>query len=340
MRSYTINENDEGQRLDKFVKKATRGLPVSLLYKYIRTKRVKVNGKRAKEGEMLRRGDLVELYISDEFFGEGGGGAEFSRVKHLPDIVYEDENILLADKKPGVLVHTGDERDPNRDGGAERETLLFALQAYLYRKGEYDPEKEHSFAPALCNRIDRNTGGIVILAKNAGALREMNEAIRDGNVEKRYLCAVHGKTPPSDTLTGYLAKDYRTKTVTVTDEKEPGAREIMTRYRRLSYSEAHRLSLLEVTLVTGRTHQIRAHLAHAGYPLLGEGKYGTNREDRRLGFTGQALYSYRVSFLMDTPLLSYLKGKTFAADLSHIRFLRLFEAEGIMNGKNGDFSRP
>lgn len=325
MRSFTVNQNDGDQRLDKFVAKTARGIPMSLLYKYIRTKRIKVNGKRAQEKDVLRRGDVVEMYIPDEFFEENTGVEELGRVKKFPEIVYEDDNILLADKKPGVLVHTGDEGDPNRDGSAERETLIFLLQAYLYQKGEYDPAKENSFAPALCNRIDRNTGGIVILAKNAAALREMNEAIREGRTHKKYLCAVHGRTPYQATLNGYLSKDYQTRTVRVTERKQGNAREIVTAYRRLDYCPAHDLSLLEVELLTGRTHQIRAHMEYAGFPLLGEGKYGVNREDRKLGFRGQALYSWRVSFDFPSGALSYLNGKEFTVRTENVKFLRFFE---------------
>lgn len=325
MRSFTINKNDGEQRLDKFITKTLRGIPLSLMYKYIRTKRIKVNGKRAHEKDILHLGDVVEMYIPDEFFEEEHSTSEFDRIKHFPEIVYEDENILLADKKPGVLVHIGDEGDPNKAASAERETLIFALQAYLYQKGEYNPAEENSFAPALCNRIDRNTGGIVILAKNAAALREVNEAIRQGRVHKQYLCAVHGHTPYKNTLKGYLSKDFRTKTVTVSAQKHGNGREIITMYRRLGYCPQHDLSLLEVTLVTGRTHQIRAHMEYAGYPLLGEGKYGVNKGDRKLGFRGQALYSYRVSFDFTDGPLAYLNKKEFTVNPKNVKFLSFFE---------------
>ena len=325
MRSFTVNQNDAGQRLDKFIAKTVRGLPQSLLYKYIRTKRIKVDGKRAHEGDVLAAGSVVEMYIPDEFFGEKAASTEYDRVKLVPQIVYEDENIILCDKKPGILVHLGDEGDKNTAEGHERETLLFALQAYLVKKGEYDPTAENSFAPALCNRIDRNTGGIVIFAKNAAALRCMNEAIRDGKVHKKYLCAVHGKTGPGALLTGYLRKDYKTKTVTVFREMKPGAKEIRTKYKTLAYSREKDLSLLEVELLTGRTHQIRAHMAFAGFPLLGEGKYAHNKEDRKAGFSYQALYSYKLSFdgLEDTPLAG-LMGREFSVDKKNIPFLSLF----------------
>lgn len=323
MHSYTVNSNDAGQRLDKFVTKTVRGLPLSLMYKYIRTKRIKVNGKRAHEKDILVEGDVIEMYIPDEFFSDTPVKVEYERVKLVPEIVYEDENILLCDKKPGVLVHVGDEGDKNIADASERETLLFALQAYLVKKGEYQPEAENSFAPALCNRIDRNTGGIVILAKNAYALRLVNEAIREGRVHKKYLCAVHGNARSEATMKGWLRKDYKTKTVQVFDKAVPGGKEILTRYKKLAYKKDGDLSLLEVELLTGRTHQIRAHLAHAGFPLLGEGKYGVNREDRKKGYSYQALYSYKLSFDFSEGL-AYLNEKVFTVKEENITFLKEF----------------
>ncbi len=325
MREFRIEKNDSGQRLDKFITKSVRGLPMSLMYKYIRTKRIKVNGKRAEQKQMLEIGDVVTMYIPDEFFEESTAGNEFSRVRVKLDIIYEDENILLCDKRAGVLAHAGD-KDENGSGEiAERETLIFHILAYLYQKGEYDPAKEQSFAPALCNRIDRNTGGIVIAAKNAEALREMNELIREGNVHKTYLCAVHGVMPKKeDILDGYLFKNTKTKTVTVTTHPTRGSKEIRTGYRVLAVNADEDLSLLEVRLYTGRTHQIRAHMASIDHPLLGEGKYGVNRRDRALGWQHQALYSARVRFTVTDGVLAYLNEREFAAKRENIRFLSLF----------------
>jgi len=323
MRKFTVNNNDSGQRLDKFVTKATEGMPKSLLYKFIRTKRIKLNGGRAHENDILSVGDVIEMYIPDEFFGGADDTPDYSKVKVKPDIVYEDENILLCNKKPGILVHLGDEGDKNRADAAERETLIFALTAYLVNKGEYDPSAENSFAPALCNRIDRNTGGIVILAKNAPTLRAINEAIRENRVHKRYLCAVHGKLNGERTLTAYHTKDHRTNTVRIFDRQVPGSREIITKYKSLAYNGKNDLTLLGIDLITGRTHQIRAHMAHIGHPLLGEGKYARNAEDRRLGFSSQALYSSTVEFELDGEL-KYLSGKVFSVKENCIDFLRLF----------------
>ena len=330
MRTFQIGKNDCGQRLDKFVTKSVRGLPTSLMYKYIRTKRIKVNGKRAEQKQMLNDGDVVEMYIPDEFFTEQTAENELSRVKVKLDILYEDENILLCDKRPGVLSHTGDKDESGAKAIPERETLIFQIQAYLFQKGEYDPQTEHSFAPALCNRIDRNTGGIVIAAKTAEALREMNALIRDGNVHKSYLCAVHGTMPKrEDTLAGYLFKNTKTKKVTVSRTPTRGAKEILTGYRVLAVNREQDLSLLAVRLFTGRTHQIRAHMASIGHPLLGEGKYGVNREDRSLGWQHQALYSYQVHLTVPGGPLSYLNEKEFTVNPANVRFLALFHLDSI-----------
>ena len=324
MRSFTINRNDAGQRLDKFITKSTTGMPKSLLYKFIRTKRIKVNGGRAHENDMLAEGDVIEMYIPEEFFADAEAASDYSKVKTVPDILYEDENILLCNKKPGILVHTGDEGDRNRADADERETLIYALTAYLVNTGEYQPENEASFAPALCNRIDRNTGGIVILAKNAATLRSVNEAIRENRVHKKYLCAVHGKLTGEKTLRAYHMKDYKTNTVRITAEEKRGSKEIITKYKSLAYNRDHDLTLLEISLITGRTHQIRAHMEFIGHPLLGEGKYGVNRDDRKLGYNSQALYSYAVEFSFTEPELSYLSGKTYKVPDRCVKFMELF----------------
>ena len=318
MRTLYINKNDAGQRLDKFLSKAVKAMPKSLMYKGIRTKKIKVNRKRAEIGYVLAEGDTVELFISEEFFSEGASDNAFMKLTPKLDIVYEDENIMLLDKRPGLIVHSDDEEDVN--------TLISHVKAYLYRKGEYRPEDEQSFAPALCNRIDRNTGGIVIAAKNAEALRIMNEKIRNDELSKFYLAAVHGHMPKkADTLHGYLRKDQANNIVDISTVKKPGYKEIITKYRVLD--EKNDLSLVEVELVTGRTHQIRAHFSSIGHPLLGDGKYGVNRDDKKLGYKFQALYAYRLEFHFRTEsgALSYLNGKSFSIDKSKVWFLEEFE---------------
>ena len=317
MKELQIRENDAGQRLDRFVGKAVPLLPDSLLQKYIRLKRIKLNGKGAKRDARLCAGDAVQLYINDEFFEPPREENAYLKVGAPKlDIVYEDENILLADKKPGVLCHSAGKWDYN--------TLIANIQAYAYQSGAWKPREEHSFAPALCNRIDRNTGGIVIAAKNAEALRILNEKIRGREIDKRYLCVVRGRPkPPEGRLEGYIFKDAKKNQVYVKDRPEPGAKTAVTEYRLLRFAGG--LSLVECTLHTGRTHQIRAQMAHAGWPLLGDGKYGSERENRRFEETaGQALYSYRLcfDFPTDAGLLNYLRGRTFT--VSHIDFVEKY----------------
>ena len=319
MQILTIRKNDAGQRLDKFLSKAVKGLPMSLMYKYIRTKKIKVNRARTQQSYILQEGDTIQLFIRDEFFDspEQDMGA-LSRIKPKLTIAYEDENIILCNKRPGVLVHEDTE-------GADN-TLIMHIKAYLYQKGEYDPDAEQSFAPALCNRIDRNTGGIVIAAKNAEALREMNEKIREDQLRKFYYCAVHGTMPRrEDTLYGWLVKDSRNNMVTVSDRKMPGGKDIITKYRVCRVRDGN--SLLEVELVTGRTHQIRAHVSHIGHPLLGDGKYGVNREEKRHGYKYQALYAWRLRFDFpdESGLLGYLNGREVRLDPADIWFLKDFE---------------
>ena len=316
MRIITIKKNDAGQRLDKFLTKAVKGLPMSMMYKLIRTKKIKVNRKRAEQKYILCEGDEIQLFIKEEFFDspEKDLGALEKIVPKL-NIVYEDENIILLNKRPGVLVH--------EDTAAGENTLIMHVKAYLCQKGEYDPYEEQSFAPALCNRIDRNTGGIVIAAKNAESLRVMNEKIKDNELTKTYLCLVNGIPQKKHAeLRGYLRKDSKNNTVEVRDKEFPGSKEIITVYRvRDTYRGEH--ALLEVDLITGRTHQIRAHMSHIGHPLVGDGKYGINREERAKGYKYQALYAYKLYFKKtdNETVLSYLEGKTFSIDEKDIWFI-------------------
>lgn len=307
MKTFIISKNDSGQRLDKFISKAVPALPKSLMYKYIRTKRIKVNSKRSDISTKLSENDVVDMYINDEFFAPADERYDFLSASKNLDIVYEDENIILLNKKVGLLSHP-DETEYN-------DTLITRVKRYLYEKGEYNPKDENSFAPALVNRIDRNTGGIVIAAKNAESLRILNQKLKDREMEKYYLCVTHGILKKKNgTLTGWLLKDEKKNRVDVYKSEKPGAKEIRTKYEVIS--ERDGLSLVEVELLTGRTHQIRAHFASIGHPLLGDGKYGTNALNKSLGYKKQFLYSYRLKFTFtsDAGCLNYLNQKSFEVE--------------------------
>ena len=316
MRILEVKKNDAGQRLDKFLQKSLNSMPQSLMYKLIRMKKIKVNRKRAEPKMMLAEGDSIQCFISEEFFEQEKSSEALFAVTPRLDVLYEDDNIMLVNKPAGVLCHEDTEGNTN--------TLIFHIQAYLAQGGKYDPGKEQSFAPSLCNRIDRNTCGIVIAAKTAAALRDMNELIKNGEVEKKYLCAVHGSPKKKEAVEeAYLKKDHKTNTVKIYPErtKPKDAKIIKTGYKLISHKGG--LSLLEIRLYTGRTHQIRAHMEYLGMPLVGEGKYGQNSSDKEMGYKHQALCSYSVTFNFEKKgsELDYLQGKCVSIPADRIFFV-------------------
>lgn len=315
MQELVAGVNDAGQRLDKFITKKYKNMPMSMMYKLIRKKKITVNRKRVKENYIVEQGDVILIFAPDDLLTSEKKKPVVAVNKLV--VAYEDDNIIIADKEQGLLVHSDEENG--------EDTLIDRIIAYLIEKNEYDPEIENSFVPALCNRIDRNTSGLVIAAKNAQALREMNEIIKKRQVTKKYLAAVHGVPSQKEgTIKLLLEKDSDNNIVKVRDNGGKNVKQSVTKYKTVSVSKDKSLSLVEIELVTGRTHQIRASFAHIGNPLLGDGKYAVNKKDRAMGYSSQALCSYSLKFedLKEYPTLSYLEGKTVFAKKPD--FLKLF----------------
>ncbi len=297
MKEVIIGKNDSGIRLDRFLEKYLDGMPRALLYKSIRKKCVRINGRRVTDAEtVLCGGDRLALYIKEEFLPKDGARrvSEFENIAKRPNVVFEDENILVAYKPKGLDCHGGEDN------------LIDRIRAYLFEKGEYDPSKENTFSPALSNRLDRNTEGLVIAAKNAAALRDMNARIKNREVKKLYECTAEGIfEKKSGVIESWMIR--RGRDVRVYDEPVPGAKKAVTGYKVISEKNGKSRVLAE--LLTGRTHQIRAQLAHIGHPLEGDVRYGGHYTGRY-----QELKCSRIEFRFSRGgLLSYLDGTVIEA---------------------------
>ncbi len=291
MKSFVIEKNDSGQRLDRYIGKIT-DMPKSLMYKFLRTGHIKVNKKKKGGDYFLVPGDEVAFFISDDFFKDKSVVALPTRE---PDIIFESDDILAVNKPSGM------KSQPDFVGD---EALSEYIKGYLYKKGAFTPEHGHSFVPAVCNRLDVNTTGIVLAAKNAEALRIINEKIRTREIEKRYRCITCGiPEKESDILEGYILKDRQKNKSVIVKKAQPGALYVKTGYRILKASNGR--ALLDITLYTGRSHQIRAHLASIGCPIEGDFKYGGGRGTQKL-----SAYKLSFNFSDSGGILSYLNGKS------------------------------
>jgi 23S rRNA pseudouridine955/2504/2580 synthase len=304
MRALTAGTNDAGRRIDRFLKSVYPHLPISLLQRWIREKRIRLRGVHPHPSDRVELGDEVRLYVSDDALRRPDDTKMYLQI-HQPklDIHYEDEHFILLSKPAGISVHS-DEHDSVH-------TLINHVQAYLFQSGQWRPDAENSFAPALCHRLDRNTSGLIIAAKTAPALRMLHTKFASGEIQKFYICRVLGHVAPqTGELTHFLRRDTKRKMVTVHDNPLPGGRTASLRYRVLEKHSG--TSLLEVQLLTGRTHQIRAQLAYIGHPLLGDGKYGTDNSRR-----GQALCAFKLAFAFTSPSppLDYINGRVFTLPL-------------------------
>lgn len=330
MREINITANDAGRRLDRFLRKYLKNASLGEIYKMIR-KDVKVDGKRKDESYVLNEGEILSLYLSDETIDKLTGRGQDSRSKASPakkakrqfKIIYEDENILVADKPFGLLTH-GDSQE-------KKNHLANQVKDYLIAKGDYDPRTEKVFSPAPANRIDRNTTGLVIFGKNSASLKALGAMIREDKVSKYYLTIVHGIIKEEKVLTGSLVKDEASNKVTIRNDSrndvsgsaDKEGLDVMTVVKPVesfSYGNGFKATLVEVQLVTGRSHQIRAHLASIGHPVIGDIKYGsaaTRKANDYIGsrfhLTTQLLHAHRLVINETAPGLEYLKGKCFTA---------------------------
>lgn len=309
MKEIIINDKEQNQRLDKFLMKYLNTAPKSFIYKMLRKKNIKCNGKKAEGSEILAAGDLLQIYLSDDTIDNFKQAIEIVAVKRTFDIVYEDENILICNKPMGLLVQGDSTEDKN--------TLVDQVIYYLYQSEQYKPDSENGFKPAICNRLDRNTSGIVLAGKNLVAVQNINKAIHDNMTDKFYLTIVKGTITKPGELVDYHIKDSTTNQVTITKDYVEGSKKIITRYTPIKTNGEY--TLIEIELVTGKTHQIRAHLQSIGHPIIGDSKYGQPNINQffrqKYGLQHQFLHAYRFVWKDNLSSMNYLYDKTFEAPL-------------------------
>ena len=325
MKEFIINENEAGQRFDKYLAKLLRNAPKSFFYKMLRKKNITLNGRKATGNEKLNTGDQIRLFLSDETFSKFSQQEQTARAVTDLDIIYEDTDILLINKPVGMLSQPADDKEPS---------LVEYLTGYLLESGAVTEASLHTFRPSVCNRLDRNTSGLVAAGKSLTGLQELSSLFHDRSLHKFYRCLVNGVIKNEKYIKGYLHKDEKCNKVTVQEKETPGALPIETRYRPLGDNGT--VTLLEVELITGRTHQIRAHLAGTGHPLIGDYKYGRRTLNdeycRKYGLKSQLLHAHRLEIPEIEGRLSYLSGKEFTAPLPYL-FQKILKEEHVEENK-------
>lgn len=312
MKEIRITTNEENQRLDKFLLKYMNTAPKAFIYKMFRKKRIKYNGGKAEGGEMLQAGDTLTLYLSDETMASFMEARVLQEAKRHFGLVYEDDDIVAVAKPAGLLTHP--------EKSSDTDTLIDQVLYYLYQKGQYAPSAETSFTPALCNRLDRNTSGIVVAGKTLKGVQAVNEAIRNRKVDKVYLTLVQGEVAEAGEISAYLSKDGEKNQVRLSEEEGINGKHSITKYNPLAYGKGY--TLLEIRLITGKTHQIRAHLQSIGHPVVGDRKYGDMQINetfrKEYGLSNQFLHGARMVFLEEEGPLAYMAGEVLTAPLPKV----------------------
>lgn len=312
MREIIITENEAGQRFDKMLAKYLKEAPKSFLYKMLRKKNIVLNGKKASGNEKLAVKDSVKLFLSEETIAKfSGEKLQIIDSQEQLDIIYEDSNVILLNKPVGMLSQKAKDSDVS---------IIEHLIAYLVTSKQITEEELVTFHPSICNRLDRNTSGLIVAGKSLLGLQTMSLLFKERTMEKYYLCLVQGRVLQAQKISGYLVKDEKTNKVSINKEATTQADhggEIQTEYRPLKVTDE--VSLLEVHLITGKTHQIRAHLASIGHPIIGDYKYGTKKTNERYkakyGLESQLLHSYRIVLPELSDTLPEISKKEFKADL-------------------------
>ena len=312
MREFVIGPNDAGQRMDKYLFKLLKNAGSGLIFKQLRNKNIVLNGCKSKGSEILKEQDIVKIFMADDTIDKFMGK---NNTEDLADcnlnikIIYEDENIILADKPVGVLSQKAKSSDVSMNE---------FIASHYSQLGQKD---NSTFKPAFCNRLDRNTSGLMIGGVSLKGLQKMSEILRDRSLQKYYLAIVIGKLEGKSLINGYLCKDEKTNQVTVRDREFEGSAAIHTEYEGLAYNNG--LSLIKVHLITGKTHQIRAHLAYIGYPILGDQKYGDASVNSKYHVNSQMLHSYEVIFPKMLDEFTDISEKSFHTDFPK-RFKKYF----------------